>query len=283
MTQTAPMSQILSQYDVLLLDAYGVLVNHAGALPGAADFIDAIGAAKKRYCVVTNDASRLPRTIAQRFVRLGIAIDEAQIVSSGMVLASYFAAENLAGAGCVVVGTPDSEAYVRAAGGTCVPLDAAEAADALIFCDDIGPQMLPTLERVAALAVARLVAGRPLRLILCNPDAIYPKGDRAFGFTTGSMATMVETALEICVPQAPLETRRFVGLGKPNAAIFTAACGRYPGQRLAMVGDQLPTDILGAARAGIDSVLMGTGLTHWDGRRPLTPEPTWFCRSLTAA
>ena len=144
----------------------------------------------------------------------------------------------------------------------------------------MGPQMLPILERVTALAVARLLAGRPLRLILCNPDAIYPKGDGQIGFTSGSLAALLETALSICLPQAPLHLRQFVGLGKPHAPIFDAAKRRFPGQRLVMVGDQLPTDILGAARAGIDSVLLGTGLTHWDGRTPLTPAPTYYCPSL---
>ena len=63
--------ELIAAYDALLIDAYGVLVDARAALPGAAELIAAATEAKRRIVVVTNDASRLPGTIAARFARFG--------------------------------------------------------------------------------------------------------------------------------------------------------------------------------------------------------------------
>lgn len=53
---------------------------------------------------------------------------------------------------------------------------------------------------------------------------------------------------------APISVERL------HAPIFEEAVRRIGSRRVAMVGDQLATDILGARRCGIDAVLVGTGL-----------------------
>ena len=55
---------LLRRYEVVLLDAYGVLVHSGGALPGAAHLVDRLNGAGKPYYVLTNDASKLPATAA---------------------------------------------------------------------------------------------------------------------------------------------------------------------------------------------------------------------------
>jgi hypothetical protein len=57
---------LLRRYEVVLLDAYGVLVHSGGALPGAAHLIDTLNAAGKPYYVLTHDASKLPASGADR-------------------------------------------------------------------------------------------------------------------------------------------------------------------------------------------------------------------------
>lgn len=58
---------VINRYDVLLLDAYGVLVHSSGALPGAAEFIERLNQLGRSYYVLTNDASKLPMTAATRY------------------------------------------------------------------------------------------------------------------------------------------------------------------------------------------------------------------------
>jgi hypothetical protein len=50
--------------------------------------------------------------------------------------------------------------------------------------------------------------------------------------------------------------------GKPEVAIFETAKNRFDSKRPLFVGDRIDTDILGANRAGIDSVLVLTGISQ---------------------
>ena len=69
---------LIDRYEVLLLDAYGVLVHSSGTLTRAAELITKLNRAAKPYYILTNDASRLPATAAARFqsnVQKGFYID----------------------------------------------------------------------------------------------------------------------------------------------------------------------------------------------------------------
>ena len=77
---------LLERYDVLLFDAYGVLVHAAGPMPGAADLLARLNAEARPWFVVTNDASKLPSTAAARFQRFGLPVDPSRVITSGSLL-----------------------------------------------------------------------------------------------------------------------------------------------------------------------------------------------------
>jgi len=65
--------------------------------------------------------------------------------------------------------------------------------------------------------------------------------------------------------------------------MFEAAARRFPERtraEMVMVGDQLGTDILGANRFGIDSVLVETGVDRWLEPGGVTPRPTCLLAGL---
>src|SRR5690606_14325587 len=130
-------------YDGVLLDAYGVLNDAGGALPGAAGLIDDLDRRSMPYLVVTNDASRLPETLARRFHGLGLGIPADRILTSGLLLDGWFAGRDLQGAATVVLGTPESAAYVERAGGVVVPNASDAELDVLCVSDDSGFDFLP--------------------------------------------------------------------------------------------------------------------------------------------
>jgi HAD superfamily hydrolase (TIGR01450 family) len=270
-------AELIDRYELLLLDAYGVLVHAGGAMPGAVELLEAVSAAGKRYLVVTNDASRLPETAADRLRGMGLAVDVDQIVCSGMLLAPRFAAGDLAGARCLVLGPADSIEYVRRAGG--VVEDCAEDGeyDAIVVCDDAGYPFLGTLD-TAVTALFRLVErGRAPRLILPNPDIIYNRGPNSFGFTAGAAAMLLEVALERRFPGLGL---RFERLGKPHRPLFELALERGGGGPAVMIGDQLETDIAGAVAAGIDSALLAGGVAGDTLPESPVARPTYLLASL---
>jgi HAD superfamily hydrolase (TIGR01450 family) len=277
-------AELISRYDVLLVDAYGVLVTHDGVLPGARRFVDHLHAAHKPFTILTNDASRSPERSAARYQKLGLAIDAEQIVTSGMLLAPYFQTHGLQGARCVVLGPEDSLEYVRAAGGRLVEAATADDADVIVICDERGFSLLHTLDRLLTLLYRKLDAGEPMHLIVPNPDLVYPAGDHRYGFTAGAIALLFEEALRFRYPDR--DDLGFVRLGKPHAAIFEEALRRSGTRNMVMIGDQLATDIRGALEFGIDSALVTTGLTRvretgcGAGRFAPGARPTYLLGSL---
>ena len=250
---------LLSAYPVILLDAYGVLVDATGALPGAREAIDRLNLRGKPYFVLTNDASRLPRTWARRFRSFGLEISADRIITSGSLIAEYFERYRLGGSRSVVLGPADSRAYVEAAGGRVVSPEEGDL-DVLLICDEEGYPFLQTADAALGALFARLDGGTPVRLVLPNPDLTYPSGGGGYGFTAGSIALMFEAALERRYGgNAP----RFDRLGKPFAPMFEEVVRRSGAAAadLVLIGDQLETDIAGAFRFGIHSALATTGIS----------------------
>lgn len=248
--------ELMDRYDAILLDAYGVLVNLDGALPGASLWIDELNRRGKPYWLVSNTAARLPESAAARYQGFGLAIPAERILSSGMLLGPYFAEHGLAGKRIRLLGPADSVRYAELAGGVVV--GAGEDFDALVVADQAGFDFVESVDEVLSRLFAKFDAGREVPLILPNPDLVYPTG-RGCGITSGAVAVMMEAALQRRYPERA--GLGFVRLGKPYPELFEAAMRLAGSRKVLMVGDQLETDILGANRVGIDSALVPGGIT----------------------
>lgn len=270
-TEPSPttITALLDRYDAVLLDAFGVLVDAEGVLPGTAPLLAELSRRRMPFAIVTNDASRLPATCADRFGAVGLAVEPARIVTSGSLLPGYFRARGLAGARTCVLGTADSFAYVREGGGVPVELTPGMEVDVVAVCDDAGTPFLDGIELALSAIVRAVEAGRRPHLVLPNPDLVYPKGGGELGFTAGAMALVIEAALE---RRFRAERLVFDRLGKPAPHLFQEAAARLgvPAPRLVMIGDQLETDIAGARAAGIDAALLA-GISRWDPAAPVAP------------
>ena len=270
---------LIDRYDALLFDAYGVLVHVSDAMPGAREIIDTLNRTGTHYAVLTNDASKLPETAAQRYRRFGLDIPAERILSSGLLLRDYFTQHRLAGADCAVLGTNDSVRFAEDAGGKIVPADA--AFDVLIVGDENGYDFVPTLDAALSSLFHSIDAGRAVRLVLPNPDLIFPHGDHRFGIAAGSVALVIEAALQRRYPAHTGLT--FDRLGKPQPDLYEAAMTRFGTRNAVMIGDQLETDIAGASHCGIDSVLIATGVSLAKNLiSSSTVRPTYWMPSLIA-
>lgn len=267
--QGSTINALLDAYDGVLLDAYGVLVDARGLLPEAAPLLAELVRRQKPFAVVTNDASRLPATYARRFAELGLPIGPEQVVTSGSLLPGYFRAHGLEGARTCVLGTPDSYTYVREGGGVPITVAPGMEVDAVAVCDDSGTPFQDGIELALSAIVRAVEAGRRPRLVLPNPDLVYPKGHGELGVTAGSMALVIEAALARRFHAAPPVFDR---LGKPAPHLFLEAAARLglPPARLVMIGDQLETDVAGARAAGMAAALLA-GVSRWDPAASIAP------------
>lgn len=268
---------LLDRYAVLLFDAYGVLVHASGAMPGAAARLIQLEQTGKAYFVLTNDASKLPATTAERYRGWGLAIAPERIITAGTLLAPYFRSHGLIGRRCAVLGPEDSRRYVDQAGGALVPFG--EDFEVLVVADESGYPFLEGVDTVLTALYRRLDRGASVRLLLPNPDLVYPQGPASFGIASGSIALILEAALRLRYGERP--ELRFERLGKPEVFLYAEAQRRAGTSSLVMLGDQLETDIRGANACGIDSVLVTSGIS----RPPLPttvsgPRPTYWMSAL---
>ncbi len=267
---------LIERYEVILLDAYGVLVNSDGPLPGASALLDRLSRTGRPYYVLTNDATKPAPLAVNRYRSFGLAITADLIISSGMLLAGYFRQHQLEGAACCVLGPEGSVYYAEQAGGRIVAPD--DLFDVLIVADQTGFPFLEAIDAALSSLIRRIDAGGAVHLLLPNPDLIYPS-PTGFGITSGSVALILEAALRLRYPRR--DDLRFTALGKPEPALFAEAARRSGSSDMVMIGDQLATDIAGAQAFGIDSALLLGGVSADDGRLDTSScRPTYLLHSL---
>ncbi len=258
---------LLDHYDLILLDAYGVLLDKQGALPGAQALIARLNSEQRPYYILSNSASRLPESFSAELNSMGLLVGEERLITSGSLLLNHFSRRQLIGKPCVVLGTENSEEYVRRAGGVVVSWR--EDAEVVVIADQAGFPLLEGINGAVNLIVRRHDRGEPVELLLCNPDLIYPVTIGEIGITAGALALMIEGILGERYPE---HKYGFIGLGKPHRPIFDAALSSHPQTRAVMIGDQLATDILGANRSGIDSALVMSGVARLDSTSQAIPD-----------
>jgi len=264
---TTDINYLLNHYDLILLDAYGVLLDKQGALPGASALITRLNSEQRSYYILTNSASRLPESFSAELHAIGLPIAEDRLITSGRLLSSHFSSRQLIGKRCVVLGPENSEEYVRRAGGQVVKPH--EEAEVIVLADQAGFPLLEVINGIVNLILRRLERGDPIELLLCNPDLVYPVTADEVGITAGAIAIMIEGILNEHYPGG---AHHFIRLGKPYRPIFEAALNQHPQARAVMIGDQLSTDILGANRCGIDSALVMSGVARLDSSSQALPD-----------
>jgi HAD superfamily hydrolase (TIGR01457 family) len=263
----APDDALCRRYDVALLDLDGVVYRGPDAIPAAPAALASARAAGMRLAFVTNNASRSAEQIVGQLTGLGVAAHDSEVVTSAQAAATLAADRLGPGARVFVVGGEGLRQSLTAAGLVLVDrFDAQPPPQAVVqgFSADLTYEDLAQ----AALAVA---AGADW--IATNTDSTLPT---ARGLQPGN-GTLV-AAVAAATGRTP------VVAGKPERALVDEAVRRVGGSRPLAVGDRLDTDIEGAVRAGLDSLLVLTGVSTIADllAAPSQQRPTYLGADLSA-
>ncbi len=232
---------LTTAYDLAMLDLDGVVYVGREAVPGAAEHLRATRAAGMRTAYITNNAARPPETVAAHLTDLGVPAAASDVVTSAQAAAHLLLERFGAGARVVRLGGEGLEAALVEAG--LVPVGAEDDAAAVV--SGYGPEVLwRDIMRVAV----RVREGLPW--LASNADLTIPT---VFGVAPGH-GVLVETLARFA------EVTPVVA-GKPERPLLDETMRRVGGERPLMVGDRLDTDIEGAHNAGVDSLLVLTGVT----------------------
>jgi HAD superfamily hydrolase (TIGR01459 family) len=255
--------ELLSQYEVMFCDVWGVLHDGHFAFPAACDALLRFRAGGGTVVLVSN-APVPGERVAVMLDSRGVpreAWDD--IVASGEIALRHIAEKGYRRLFCIGPGERDAATFSR--------LEAArvgiEEADAILCTglnddlDETADDYLPLLE------VAR---ARGLPFVCANPDLVVDVGGRQY-LCAGAIADLYER-MDGAVFWA----------GKPHANAYDAAravAERLRGAPVAReaiiaVGDSLRTDLKGAEAAGIAAIFVASGI-HRDetmGDGVLSPE-----------
>jgi glycerol-1-phosphatase len=236
------MPTLLDAYDGFLIDLDGVVYVGEHALPGAAEAISALRAARKELLFLTNDPRRSRPDYARRLNRLGIQAAASDILTAGAATAAYLHDhEHLQGARAFVIGTSALKDELHQVGLQVMEVADARTVDVVVVGghDAFNYQEL----RVAAQAVLRGAS-----LFATGRDATFPMPDGPWP-AAGAILAAVEAA----------SGRQAIAIGKPEPHMFVAARSLLHGTNLAVIGDSVASDIVGGRRAGCATILIGPG------------------------
>ncbi len=256
---------LATSYDLLMFDLDGVVYVDGHAVDHAAASITVARRAGARIAFITNNASRTPGQVADHLVELGIEATSRDVVTSSQAAARLLRDQCGDGARVSVLGAEGLEVALREAG-----LQPVRVGDdrAMAIVSGYAPEV-----RWKVIMRAATLIRNGLPWTATNTDLTLPTGDGpAPGH--GLLVRMISEFAEV-EPQVA---------GKPARPLLDETRRRVGGDHPLMVGDRLDTDIEGARRAEVDSLLVMTGVTSLADLATAGPElrPTYVAHDLRA-
>jgi len=227
-----------------LLDLDGTLYTGDAAVPGAAEVLSGFRTHAVPFRLVTNTTTRSRRMLVDRLAGYGLAVAPEEIVTATLAGVELIRAGRYGRvAPFVPAGALEDMEGLALAGGTS---GRPRAAADVVVLGDLGERWTFALLQEA---FEQLMAGAAL--VALSRDRYFRQGDR-LALDAGPFVAALEYAAGATAAVA----------GKPSPAFFEAAVrslGLAAGRPVAMVGDDLWSDVQGAQRAGLQGWLVRTG------------------------
>ncbi|MET0447003.1 MAG: HAD-IIA family hydrolase [Aeromicrobium sp.] len=243
MTLGSTTQALSTTYDLAMLDLDGVVYLGSDPIDGVAEALTTARDKGLRLAYITNNASRTAHQVGEKLRGMGMPeVADEDVVTSAQAVAHLMADDLPSGSVVLLVGGEGLRAPLEERGLRCVTsLDDQPVAVVQGFHGDIGWHDL-------AEASYAIQSGLPW--YASNTDMTVPTA-RGIAPGNGSLVQAVRNA----TGAEPIIA------GKPQRALFDETIARVGGRHPLMVGDRLDTDIDGAINAGIDSLVVLTGVS----------------------
>jgi HAD superfamily hydrolase (TIGR01450 family) len=238
---------LADKFDVFVFDAFGVLNVGETPIPGARERIDALREMGKTLFVLTNAASfTFPQTV-EKFQKLGFDFKPEELISSRVVCEMHL--DDYADVGhWGVIGPEDYHAGQIGISNSALGTDGADydRVDGFLFLSSAG------WSRMKQTMLLHSLAANPRPVVVANPDLVAPRED-GLSLEPGYFAHDLQDAL----PNLSVNFH-----GKPYGSVYDHIHERLGGKdnldpsRIAMLGDTLHTDILGAQACDWSGILV---------------------------
>jgi 4-nitrophenyl phosphatase len=249
----------MKKYKGYLIDLDGTMYKGSEKIEEAGDFVKKLKEKEIPYLFVTNNSSRTPAQVALKLNEFEIPCEENQVFTTSQATANYIYDQK-----------KDASLYVIGEEGIRTALEekgfiyAGENADYVV----IGIDREISYEK---LAVACLAVRNGATFISTNGDIAIPT-ERGLLPGNGSLTSVISVSTQT----------KPIFIGKPESIIMEQALkvlGTSKEETL-MVGDYYDTDILAGMNAGLDTLLVHTGVTTKELLAGYNRKPTYAIDSL---
>jgi NagD protein len=223
-----------------LMDMDGVIVHEEHPIPGADKFLSRLQQAGHPFLLLTNNSIYTARDLAARLAMTGLTVPVEAIWTSALATAKFLA-EQRPGGSAFVIGEAGLTTALHAAGYTLAERDP----DYVV----LGETRTYSFERITR--AIRLIENGA-RFIATNPDPTGPSPEGPLP-ATGSVAALISRATGV----------KPYFVGKPNPLMMRSALraiGAHS-ETAVMIGDRMDTDIVAGIEAGMQTILVLSGIT----------------------
>ncbi|WP_085522877.1 TIGR01457 family HAD-type hydrolase [Tuberibacillus sp. Marseille-P3662] len=250
----------MKPYKAYLIDLDGTVYKGTEPINEAIDFVKTLHERGETYLFVTNNATRTKEQVSEKLVNMGAPATPDQVLTTSMAAAQY-----------IQTRTPGASVYFIGEAG----LETALIDAGLSFEEDVPDYVVIGLDRhvnYEKLAKASLAVRNGATFISTNPDEVILT-ERGFLPGNGAITSVVSSATHTDP----------IFIGKPEAIIVEQALEKLgvAKNEAIMIGDNYHTDILAGINAGVDTLMLHTGVTTREELTNVEEQPSYVMDSLS--
>jgi 4-nitrophenyl phosphatase len=249
----------MKQYKGYLIDLDGTMYRGKEVIKEAGDFVRRLKEKGLPYLFVTNNSSRRPEQVAEKLQTFGISAEKEQVFTTSMATAQFIA-DKKPGCTAYVIGEEGIRSALEEKGITLQE----EKPDFVVVGIDRGINY-------EKLALACLGVRNGAAFISTNGDIAIPT-ERGLLPGNGSLTSVVTVSTQT----------QPIFIGKPESIIMEQALEvlGVSKEETLMVGDNYDTDIKAGMNAGLDTLLVHTGVTTKEILKQMEEQPTYVINTL---
>jgi 4-nitrophenyl phosphatase len=249
----------MKKYKGYLIDLDGTMYRGTECIVEARDFVKELHKRNIPYLFVTNNSSRTPEQVAKKLENFGIPATKEQVFTTSQATANY-----------IFERKPNASVYVIGEEGIRTALEE----KGFTFAEENAEFVVMGIDRsinYEKLAIACLAVRNGATFISTNGDIAIPT-ERGLLPGNGSLTSVVAVSTQV----------NPIFIGKPEKIIMEQALKvlGVPREDTLMIGDYYDTDIMAGMNAGMDTLLVHTGVTTKELLKKHEKQPTYVVDSL---
>lgn len=238
-----------------ICDMDGVIYHGSTLLPGAKEFVDWLQKEEKDFLFLTNNSSKTRKELQMKLQTMGINVEEKHFYTSALATASFLRKQCPGGSAYVIGDTGLTNAMYN------VGFLMNNADPDYVVLGETRTYNYEMMEKATQLVM------KGAKLIGCNYDVTGPV-DGGIAPATRALISPIEMA----------SGKQAYFVGKPNPLMMRHGLNTLDvaNEDAVIIGDRMDTDIVAGIEAGIDTVLVLSGVTSIETMKEFAYRPRYI-------